>query len=142
AGTMNRYDDALRLAGPGRLTVSVKQNYVSKGLSPGLTYGDAREIRRQYPELFMVSPVNESWRTRGRLDDFKNDGLRALGVTTDWAKRDWVYTLRGRLLNDRDLASSDRVCVLIESGSWIKKPYWARYFPEQALTKYISRHDP
>ncbi len=142
AGMMKRYAEALRLAGPGRLVVSQRNNYVSKGLSPGLTYQDALEIRRQYPELFMVSPRNTSWSTRGRLDDFKNDGLSAIGVTPDWAKRDWVYTRRGRLLNDRDLASASRVCVLIESGSWIKKPYWAKYFPEQALTKYISRRDP
>lgn len=142
AGMMKRYGDALRLAGPGRLVVSVKNNYVSKGLSPGLTYRDALEIRRQYPELYMVSPQNAGWRTRGRLDAFKSDGLRALGITPDWAKRDWVYTQRGRLLNDRDVASAARVCVLVESGAWIKKPYWAKYFPEQALTKYISRHDP
>ena len=142
AGMMKRYEDALRLAGPGRLVVSQKNNYVSKGLSPGLTYEDALEIRRQYPELYMVSPENASWRTHARLDTFKNDGIRALGITPDWAKRDWVYTQRGRVLNGRDLATAARVCVLVESGTWIKKPYWAKYFPEQALTKYISRHDP
>ncbi len=142
AGMMKRYQEALRLAGPGRLVVSAKNNYVSKGLSPGLTYGDALEIRRQYPELYMVSPHNASWRTHGRLDDFKNDHLRAMGITPDWVKRDWVYTQRGRLLNERDLAQASRVCVLVESGTWIKKPYWAKYFPEQALTKYISRRDP
>ncbi|PIR19756.1 MAG: hypothetical protein COV48_00220, partial [Elusimicrobia bacterium CG11_big_fil_rev_8_21_14_0_20_64_6] len=142
AGMMKRYDDALRLAGPGRLVVSQKNNYISKGLSPGLTYQDALEIRRQYPELYMVSPQNASWRTRGRLDVFTSEGLRALGVTPDWAKRDWVYTRRGRLLNETDLRTAARVCVLVEWGSWIKKPFWARYFPEQALTKYISRRDP
>jgi putative ABC transport system permease protein len=142
AGMMKRYHDALRLGGPGRLNVSQKNNYISKGLSPGLTYLDALEIRRQFPELFMVSPVNESWRTHARLDAFKNDGIRAFGITTDWAKRDWVYTQRGRLINERDVAQASRVCVLIEAGSWIKKPYWAKYWPEQALTKYISRHDP
>jgi putative ABC transport system permease protein len=142
SGMMKRYDDALLLAGPGRLVISPKNNYISKGLSPGLTYGDALEIRRQYPELYMVSPRNAGWRTRGRMDSFKNDGLRALGITPEWFKRDWVYTQRGRLLNALDLASASRVCVLVESGTWIKKPYWAKYWPEQALTKYISRHDP
>lgn len=141
AGMMKRYDDAIRLAGPGRLVVSVKNNYISKGLSPGLTYQDAAEIRRQYPELFMVSPQNTSWRTRARMDDYKSDGIRALGVTPEWAKRDWVYTQRGRLFNEADMASAARVCILIEAGSWIKKPYWAKYFPEQPLTKYISRRD-
>jgi putative ABC transport system permease protein len=142
AGMMKRYEDALRLAGPGRIVVSQRNNYKSKGLSPGLTYGDALEIRRQYPELFMISPQNASWRTRMRFDSFKTEGIRALGVTPDWAKRDWVYTQRGRMLSARDLAQAARVCVLIEAGTWIKKPYWARYWPEQALTKYISRRDP
>jgi putative ABC transport system permease protein len=142
AGMMKRYDDALRLAGPGRLVVSQKQNYVSKGLSIGLTYQDALEIRRRYPELHMVSPMIRSWGTRMRLDSFKNDGISVFGITPDWAARDWVYALRGRFLNSSDVASGARVCVLIEAGGWIKKPFWARYFPEQALTKHISRRDP
>lgn len=139
---MKRYEDALRLGGPGRIEVTQKQNYISKGLSPGLTYGDALEIKRQYPDLHMVSPLITSWGTRMRLDDFKNDGIRVRAITTDWAKRDWVYTLRGRLLNEHDLVNASRVCVLMQSGGWVKKPYWARYFPEQALTKHISRRDP
>ncbi len=142
AGMMKRYGEALRLAGPGRLVISAKNNYISKGLSPGLTYADAVAIRRQYPELYMVSPQNESWRTAGRLDRFHNDGLHVYGITPDWAKRDWVYEMRGRFLNNRDLETSARVCILVEAGSWIKKPFWARWMPEAALTKYISRHDP
>jgi putative ABC transport system permease protein len=142
AGMMKHYEDALRLAGPGRIEVSEKYNYVSKGLSAGLTYADALEIRRQYPELFMVSPKNSAWGTHMRLDDFKNDGIRTVGVTTEWAKRDWVYTLKGRNINEQDIAQAARVCVLIEAGGWVKKPFWARHLPEQALTKYISRRDP
>ncbi len=142
AGIMKRYEDALRLAGPGRIEVSQQQNYVSKGLSPGLTYGDSLEIRQQYPELHMVSPLITTWGTRMRLDDFSNDNIRARGITTDWAKRDWVYTVRGRMLNAHDLAHASRVCVLIQTGGWIKKPYWAKYWPEQAMTKHISRRDP
>ena len=142
ASMMKDYDDAIRLAGPGRIEVSQKENYVSKGLSAGLTYGDALEIRRQFPDLFMVSPLLTTYGSRARLDGFKNDGLRVKAVTTEWARRDWVYKLRGRIINERDLASASRVCVLIESGGWFKKPYWARWFPEQALTKHISHRDP
>jgi putative ABC transport system permease protein len=142
AGMMKRYEDALRLAGPGRIVISAKNNYVSKGLSPGLTYSDAVAIRERHPDLYMVSPRNESWRTRMRLGDFKNDGIRAVGVTPEWARRDWVYTLRGRIFNERDLKDAARVCVLVEAGGWIKKPFWARYWPESALTKRISRRDP
>ncbi len=142
ADVLKRYEDAFRLAGPGRIEISQKNNYVSKGLSPGLTYGDALEIRRQYPELFMVSPLITTWRTRMRLDTFSNEGIRVRAITPEWAKRDWVYTLRGRLINARDLASAARVCVLVQSGGWVKKPFWARYWPEQALTKHISRRDP
>jgi ABC-type antimicrobial peptide transport system permease subunit len=139
---LKRYNDALRLAGPGRLEIEPKWNHKSKGLSPGLTYGDAAEIRRQFPELYMVSPHNGSWRTRARLGSFKHDDLHVLGITTEWAKRDWVYTVRGRLLNDRDNAEAARVCVVLQSGGWIKKPYWARWNPEPALSNFIARHDP
>lgn len=142
ADMMKRFSDALRLGGPGRIEISQKNNYVSKGLSPGLTYADALEIRRQYPELFMVSPVIMTYGTHAQLDAFKNDEIRVAAVTTEWAKRDWVYTLRGRLINEKDLASAARVCVLVEAGGWFKKPYWARYYPEQALTKHISHRDP
>jgi len=139
---MKRYEDGILIGGPGRIEVTQKRNYVSKGRSAGLTYGDALEIRRQYPELFMVSPMITTWGSRMRLDDFTNDGIRVRAITPEWAKRDFVYTLRGRLLNARDLAESARVCVLVETGGWIKKPFWARYWPEQALTKHISRRDP
>lgn len=142
AGMMKRYDDARRLAGPGRIEVSQRNNYVSRGLSAGLTYQDALEIRRQYPELHMVSPKNSAWGTRMRLGTFSNDGIRAVGVTPEWGRRDWVYTLRGRVINERDVAEAARVCVLVESGGWIKKPFWASRMPEQALTKHISRRDP
>ncbi|UPT75657.1 MAG: ABC transporter permease [Elusimicrobiota bacterium] len=142
AGMMKRYDDALRLAGPGRLVISPRRGYAGKGLSPGLTFSDAREIRLRYPELYMVSPRNSHYGLDGRLDSFKNGDLVGRGITPEWAKRDWVYTMRGRMLNERDLAESARVCVLVEAGSWIKKPFWAKYWPEQALTKHISRRDP
>jgi len=142
ADMLRRYEQAVLLAGPGRIEVTKKQSYVSKGLSLGLTYDDALELRRQYPDLHMVSPMITSWGTRMRLDSFKNDGIRARGITPEWAKRDWVYTLRGRMINERDLSDAARVCVFIETGGWIKKPYWARYWPEQALTKHISRRDP
>ena len=46
AGMMKRYGEAIRLAGPGRLVISAKNNYVSKGLSAGLSYSDAIAIRR------------------------------------------------------------------------------------------------
>jgi putative ABC transport system permease protein len=142
ANMKQRYADALRLGGPGRIEITQKDNYVSKGRSAGLTYGDALEIRRQYPELYMVSPLVTTYGTRGRLDAFHNDGLRVRAVTTEWAKREWVYSVRGRMLNERDVATSARVCVLVQSGGWFKKPYWAKYYPEQALTKHISRRDP
>lgn len=141
-GTMKRYNDALRLAGPGRMEAKRRDNYVSKGLSPGLTYQDAVEIRRRYPELHMVSPTNDGWGTRLRFDAFKSNDILVQGVTQEWSKRDWVYTKRGRLLTERDVAETARVCVMIEAGGWIVKPYWAKYFPEQTLTKYITHRDP
>lgn len=140
-GTMRRYREALELAGPGRLNASEKQGYVSRGRSPGLTLDDAAEIRRLWPELYMVSPVAERRRTRLRWGAFTNEGVRTLGVTPEWRRRDWVYALRGRFLNDRDLREAARVCVLVKAGGWVKKPFWAKYFPDQALTQHMKRHD-
>ena len=101
-GTLKRFDDAVRLAGPGRMMIKPREGYVSRGLSPGLTLADARAIRAEFPELFMVYAKNTSHGSRMRLDLFKNDDIRVLGVGPQWRKRDWVYTQRGRFLNERD----------------------------------------
>ena len=141
SGVMRRYDDALQLYGPGRLTASARQGYKSKGLSPGLTMDDAAELRRTFPGLHMVYPKVNRYETRLRIGAFKSAMILVSGVTDEWRKRDWVYTLRGRVLNSRDVAEGARVCMIVQPGGWIKKPYWARYFPVRPLETYLRSHE-
>ena len=127
-GTMKRYRDALELSGPGRLRIEYRQNYVGKHISRGLTSDDADAIRAQWPELYMVSPHVTRWGGHFRLESFSSDKMRLLGANDEWRKRDWVYTVRGRVLNAEDVARRARVCVVIKGGKWKTKPWWAKYF--------------
>ena len=140
-GMSRRFDKAVDLSGPGRLTIERKQGYVSRGLSPGLTYRDAQEIRARWPELFMVYPVARRNGTRVVMGDFHNRDIRIDATTEEWRRRDWVYTLRGRFFNSQDVAGSARVCVIIQPGGWIRKPAWAINWPEPILGKTLKRHD-
>ena len=140
-GMSRRFDRAVALSGPGRLTVERKQGYVSRGLSPGLTSRDAGEIRARWPELFMVYPVARRYGTRFVMGDFRNSDIRIDATTEEWRKRDWVYSLRGRFFNSRDVAESARVCVLIQPGGWVRTPPWARYFTDSVLGKALAHHD-
>ncbi len=141
-GGMNRrLSTALELAGPGRLTIQQKRGYVSKGLSKGLTWQDAKEIRRLWPDLHMVYPMQRRWQTKMRLPGWKTDGIVIWGTTEEWSRRDWVYTLRGRWLTNADVENAARVCVLLQPGGWVEKPFWAKFFPEQELEKFIKRRD-
>lgn len=141
AGMQQRFRKAVELAGPGRLDLQPKENYISRGLSRGFNSKDAEEIRRLWPEIYMVYPLVRRWGARMTYGGFRGKNLMIVGTTPDWRLRDWVYKLNGRFLNDRDLKTSARVCVLIEPGGWIKKPYWAKYFPEQATEKIIKHKD-
>ncbi|MDE2039671.1 MAG: ABC transporter permease [Elusimicrobia bacterium] len=142
AGVMKRYDDELLLVGPGRINIEMRPGYVSKGLSPGLTLADARAIRRAFPGFYMVDPRAKRYGTPMRFEGFKSKSVVVEGVSEQWALRDWVYTLRGRWLSREDVERAARVCVLVEQGGWVRKPFWAKYFQDQALTAYIKRHDP
>ena len=141
ASVNKRYREALDLSGPGRIEINMKRGYVSRGLSRGLTGGDAAAIRGQFPGLYMVSPYAQGWETKMRAADLKVDNMMALGVTDEWARRDWVYKTRGRFLSARDLREAARVAVLIEPGGWVKKPFWAKYFPDTPFTDYLKKHD-
>ncbi|MBI5883283.1 MAG: ABC transporter permease [Elusimicrobia bacterium] len=140
-GMEARYAKFIELSGPGRIKIDKKQNYQSRGLSKGLTWQDAVQLRRTFPELHMVSPVVRRWGTRMRFGGFKDDNLLAWGVTEEWAKRDWVYTLKGRYLTKEDVDSARRVCVVIQPGGWIKKPWWAKYFKVTPLEKFVKQRE-
>lgn len=141
AAVNKRYREAIVLSGPGRIEINPKRGYVSRGLSRGITGADAAAIRERFPELYMVSPYAQGWQIKMRVDDLKSDNMVAFGVTDEWARRDWVYKTRGRFLNARDMGEAARVCVVIQPGGWIKKPYWAKYFPDTPFSDYLKKHD-
>lgn len=132
----------LELMGPGALTVAAKEHYQSRGLSKGLTAEDAEAIRAEMPELYMVSPTASSWNARPTFEGKVLDGASALGVTTEWSRRNWVYRLRGRFFNARDLREAARVCLVVEPGGWVKKPFWASFWNwSNDLDKLVSHRD-
>jgi len=131
----------LELMGPGRMTVEAKQNYVSKGLSSGLTYSDVLALRRELPDLYMVEPRSAYSSTlvagRSKIDD-----VDVWGTTPDFRRRDWVYRLRGRFLNEWDVENRARVVVLIEPAGWVKKPFWAKFWMhDDPYDDFAKRHD-
>lgn len=138
-----RRKQAFELAGPGRLEINKKWQRGEEeagGLSKGLTSEDAQAIRKALPWLYMVSPLAQAsveFR-HGRL----KESADVQGITPEWRKRDWVYSLRGRFLDSHDMETAARVCLLIEPGGWAgKKPFWARWFKDDAFDGYVKRHD-
>lgn len=129
------------LSGPGRIVVEAKQDAKTKGLSRGLTLGDAEALRARLPEAHMVYPRAVRWNIPLRHGAYKADGLTVLGTTEQWRLRDWVYRTRGRFLSSRDVREAARVVVLVEAGGWVKKPFWAKWFPETDLEKLLKRRD-
>lgn len=79
---------------------------------PVFTYADVRDLRDRLPWLYMVSPEK-----RTGHNVFEYGGRRVVttlaGVTPEWAKRNFVYTLKGRFLDWNDLDNKLRVCVLV-----------------------------
>ncbi|MBI4346420.1 MAG: ABC transporter permease [Elusimicrobia bacterium] len=132
---------AIDLLGPGRLRVEAKRGYKSRGLSPGLTSEDASEIAK-IPGVFMAYPKTQGWGVDVRYRGQKFDGVQVVGTTPAWAKRDWVYRLRGRFFNDGDVRENARVCVVLEPGGWEVKPFWYSFWGrERPFPAMVSRRD-
>jgi putative ABC transport system permease protein len=132
----------LELMGPGALTVSAKEHYTSRGLSKGLTAADAAAIRAEMPELYMVSPTARSWNARPVFEGKRLEGASAVGVEPEWSRRNWVYALRGRFLNETDVREAARVCLVVEPGGWFKKPFWAAFWnSKNEFNELVSRRD-
>ncbi|MFH2202801.1 MAG: ABC transporter permease [Elusimicrobiota bacterium] len=132
---------AFDLVGPGRMEIQKERGYKSQGLSRGLTASDADVIRAGLPNLYMVSPVSRQWGVRFISGDFVEKGLLAWGVTPEWRRRDWVYRLQGRFIDDDDMRSFARVCVIDVPGGWDKKPFWAHHFPVGPFETFIKHRD-
>ena len=132
----------LDLMGPGAMSVARSPHYEGKGLSKGLVVGDADAIRREIPGLYMVSPMAETWGGDMEFEGRRIDDAKVVGVTTEWRKRDWVYRLRGRFINDADVRDAARVCVIVEPGGWVKKPFWAKFWSwKSPYDELVGRRD-
>ncbi|MCX5788267.1 MAG: ABC transporter permease [Elusimicrobia bacterium] len=134
---------AFDLMGPGRMTIRTKSDYQPQGVSqsPGLTSDDAGEIAR-LPGLFMAYPRASAWGMEVHYQGKRFENVRVIATTEAWAKRDWVFTRRGRFLNSTDVRTAARVCAVIEPGGWEKKPFWAVFFgPEGPFESLLHRHD-
>ena len=140
-GIHHSIDENLQLMGPGRIHVQKKEGFISKGLSPGLTTEDAAEVRRTMPGLYMVSPKIRGYGQRFRFQEFHDEDLSVEGITEEWARRDWVYKLRGRFINSEDVRVGARVCVVEQPGGWHEKPWWAMFFTESPMEKLLKRRD-
>ena len=82
---------------------------------PSITYEDVVRLRKALPQLYMVSPERGSWH-----NVLEYEGRRVVtivtGVTPEWVKRDFMYTLRGRFLNWNDIEKNLKVCVLVRKS--------------------------
>jgi len=128
-GMQDALQKNLDLMGPGRMTVEKKRNYKSKGLSRGLSYADAKALRRELPDLYMVTP-RSSYSVKLYHGRTKVEGVNVAGTTPEFRRRDWVYTLNGRFINEWDVENRARVVVMVEPAVWIKKPFWAKFWGE------------
>jgi putative ABC transport system permease protein len=137
---------AIEMVGPGRLTLEIKNRWQAdsdmerKEAQDVLTLDDALALRAQLPGLYMVSPVIDKYA------DFVHgtfvDATSVAGVTMEWKKRGWVYKVRGRFINQHDLDTYARVCVIIEEGGYFKKPKWmAIYDWRDKAQNYIKHND-
>lgn len=132
----------LEMMGPGALLVQPGGHGEKRGLSPGLTVQDADAIRSQFPELYMVAPTAQSWGESVFFEGRRIEYPEILGITTDWRRREWVYTLRGRFIDDRDVREAARVCVVVEPGGWVKKPFWLNFWGwKPPFDDLVARHD-
>jgi len=133
-----RLTKAVALSGAGRIEINRKRDYIPRGLSSGLTAADAQAIRDAFPEIPMVYPSIWRWGTRVRFGDLHSEDVSLLGTTTEWRRRDWVYRLQGRFLDEEDTRAAARVCIVVKPGGWIKKPFWAGFDQEKALRRWIE----
>ncbi|MDE2292174.1 MAG: ABC transporter permease, partial [Elusimicrobia bacterium] len=136
-----RREKTFKLAGPGRMEIEQQRVPDSRtsALSKGLTTEDAAAIREAMPWLYMVSPVFSGWNQvqDGTFKDYAD----VKGITPEWRKRGWVYKQRGRFFDDYDLSTNARVCIVIEPGGWVKKPFWARWWHDDPFQSHVKHVD-
>ncbi len=101
-----------------RITQATGQSYSSPDdyvPIPNIAYADVVSLREKLPGLYMVSPEGCRWR-----NVFEYNGRRVVssvcGVTPEWKKRDFIYTLKGRFLDWNDVDKQLRVCVIVKKA--------------------------
>ncbi|HAN05080.1 MAG TPA: hypothetical protein DCQ25_07530 [Elusimicrobia bacterium] len=79
---------------------------------PTFGYEQLKKLREQAPEFHMISGESRSWR-----NIMEYDGERVVssvnGITPEWMKRDFGYTLKGRFFTWHDIDEKLRVCVVV-----------------------------
>jgi putative ABC transport system permease protein len=137
---------ALEVAGPGRIVVTMKSSWNAdsdmekKQARDQLTLEDALALQDRYPELFMTAPVLRKWINfrEGVFSEWQG----VIGVTPQWKKRGWVYSMRGRFINQYDVDTRARVCDIIIAGGWLKKPKWLKFYDYQdRFEEYVKHED-
>ncbi|HNW42889.1 MAG TPA: ABC transporter permease [Elusimicrobiales bacterium] len=137
---------ALEVLGHGRLKIQTKRSYQEstsidkKEARDHITFEDAMALRANFPELPMVSPVTDSGAqfVYGDYNDWEGVG----GITLEWKKRGWIYKVRGRFISQYDIDSYARVCVIIQTGGWFKKPQWMKFYGwKDDFQEFIKHHD-
>ncbi|MBI4656249.1 MAG: ABC transporter permease [Elusimicrobia bacterium] len=137
---------ALEAAGPGRIVIKMKERWRAesdiekKQARDSLTLEDALAVEKQFPELYMVSPTLRKW-IEFRAGAF-TEWQGVMGITPKWKNRGWVYKVHGRFLNQHDIDTNARVCVIIRKGGWIKKPRWVKFYEwKDRFQEYVKHND-
>ncbi|HBA60992.1 MAG TPA: hypothetical protein DCZ92_09265 [Elusimicrobia bacterium] len=119
--TYARLEQQKTTSGMARLKVT--QNYSQTYSSPDdyvpppvITYDDVIKLREKMPDFFMVSPEVKDWH-----NVLEYEGRRMVtnitGVSHEWVKRDFVYKLRGRFIDQHDVDNKLRVCVMVRKSA-------------------------
>jgi len=119
--TYSRLEQQKQVSGMARMKIS--QNYSQTYSNPDdyvpppvFTYDDVLRLREKLPELYMVSPEGRDWRNVLVYGEHRLT-TSVMGVTPEWVKRDFIYTLKGRFLDWHDVENKLRVCVLVKKAA-------------------------
>ena len=118
--TYERLERQKEVSGMARLKIT--QNYSQTYAAtddyvppPNIAYEDVLSLRQKMPDFYMISPEVRDWHNVLEYDG-KRMVTSVTGVTPEWVKRDFVYTLKGRFLNWADMENNLRVCVLMRKS--------------------------
>ncbi|MDO8803016.1 MAG: ABC transporter permease [Elusimicrobiota bacterium] len=134
--TYERIEKQKEVSGMARVKIS--QNYSQTYSSPDdyvpppvLKYDDVLSLREKLPGFYMVSPEGRDWRNVLEYGEHRLT-TSVMGVTPEWTKRDFIYTLKGRFLDWHDVENKLRVCVLVKKAA----PPPGNLFNKSMLKKY------